>query len=91
MSDVMQRAHFVLPKRLIAAIDETVGPRKRTAFVEAAVEEKLRRERLTLALQKHAGFLKDVETPDWSTSEASAEWVRRIRERDDEERNAFHR
>ncbi len=77
-----RRAHVVMPVELIEEIDAQVGPRKRSRFVQEAVEEKLRRQRLQTSLAEMAGSLADVDTPGWETPEAAVEWVRALRRGD---------
>jgi metal-responsive CopG/Arc/MetJ family transcriptional regulator len=57
MTDETIRTHIVFPKELVDAVDRLVGPRKRSAFLVQAVEEKIDRERLGRALATTAGFL----------------------------------
>jgi hypothetical protein len=71
-----------MPVELIEEIDAQVGPRKRSRFVQEAVEEKLRRQRLQTSLAEMAGSLADVDIPGWETPEAAAEWVRALRRGD---------
>jgi hypothetical protein len=71
-----RRAHIVMPAELVEEIDARVGPRKRSQFVQEAVEEKLRRQRLQASLAEMAGSLADFDIPGWETSEAAVEWVR---------------
>ena len=77
-----RRAHIVMPAELVEEIDAQVGPRRRSRFVQEAVEEKLRRQRLQASLTEMAGSLADVDIPGWVTSEAAAEWVRALRRGD---------
>jgi hypothetical protein len=77
-----RRAHIVMPAELVEKIDAQVGPRKRSRFVQEAVEEKLRRQRLHASLAEMAGSLTDVDIPGWETPEAAAEWVRALRRGD---------
>ena len=74
-----RRAHIVMPVELVDEIDAQVGPRKRSRFVQEAVEEKLRRQRMLDSLDEMAGSLADVDIPGWETPEAAAEWVRALR------------
>jgi Arc/MetJ-type ribon-helix-helix transcriptional regulator len=73
------RTHVVLPAELVHQIDELVGKRKRSAFIEDAVEERIKRERLRKALATTAGMLKDDYPPEWETPEKTREWLREIR------------
>ena len=77
-----RRAHIVMPVELVEEIDAQVGPRKRSQFVQEAVKEKLRRQRLQTSLAEMAGSLADVDIPGWETPEAAAEWVRALRRGD---------
>jgi hypothetical protein len=70
---------FVALAKLIAEIDAQVGSRNRNQFIQEAVEEKLRRQRLKASLAEMAGSLADVDIPGWEASEAAAEWVRALR------------
>ncbi|MGH2617603.1 MAG: hypothetical protein ACRDJC_20410 [Thermomicrobiales bacterium] len=76
------RAHVVMPKDLVDAVDGLVGQRKRSAFFVQAVAEKLERERLGRALAETAGFLADDAHPEWSTPEKVSAWVRELRSLD---------
>jgi hypothetical protein len=71
-----------MPAELVEEIDAQVGPRKRSRFVQEAVEEKLRRQRLQTSLAEMAGSLADVDIPGWETPEAAADWVRALRRGD---------
>ena len=77
-----RRAHIVMPAELVEEIDAQVGPRRRSRFVQEAVEEKLRRQRLQASLTEMAGSLADVDIPGWETPEGAAEWVRALRRGD---------
>ena len=77
-----RRAHIVMPAELVEEIDAQVGPRRRSRFVQEAVEEKLHRQRLQASLTEMAGSLADVDIPGWETPEAAAEWVRALRRGD---------
>ena len=73
------RTHVVLPAALLHRIDQLVGKRKRSAFIEEAVEERVKRERLRKALATTAAMLKDDYPPEWETPEKTREWLREIR------------
>ena len=77
------RAHVVLPRELVEAVDEVVGRRGRSRFFAEAAREKLARVRLARAARKAAGSLADVDVPGWETSESAEEWVRTTRRADD--------
>lgn len=79
MRDGTIRTHVVLPAELVRQIDHLVGKRKRSAFIEDAAEDRVRRERLRRALDKTAGVLKGKLPPEWETPETTRQWVRTIR------------
>lgn len=76
------RTHVVLPAELVRQIDELVGKRKRSAFIEDAVGERMKRERLRKALKATAGALKGKLPPEWEKPGGAAEWVHRSRQQD---------
>lgn len=78
------RTHIVLPRAVVEDIDRLVGHRKRGRFMTEAVQEKLRREKLTAALDAAAGVLDPADYPQWSTPEKISAWVRELRREDDE-------
>jgi hypothetical protein len=78
------RAHVLIPEDLLREVDALVGNRKRSEFFVEAAREKLDRLKLRKAAHRLAGFLKDADTPDWETPEATSEWVRRLRRESDE-------
>ena len=78
------RTHVILPDDLVEGVDKLVGKRKRSRFIEEAVLEKLKRERLGRALEEAAGMLRAEDYPEWSTPEKVSEWVRKSREADEE-------
>jgi Arc/MetJ-type ribon-helix-helix transcriptional regulator len=73
------RTHVVLPAELVRQIDELVGKRRRSAFIEDAVGERMKRERLRKALAATAGMLRDDYPPEWETPDTTREWLRKIR------------
>ena len=82
MADETVRTHVVFPKVLVDAVDRLVGPRKRSAFLVQAVEEKICRERLDRALTTTAGFLPEGTHPEWETPEQVSAWVHDLRSLD---------
>jgi hypothetical protein len=84
MVDLVVRTHVVFPKHVVDTVDELVGPRKRSAFIVQAVEEKLAHERLGRALELTRGFLDKDAHPEWATPEMTSAWVRELRAIDDE-------
>jgi hypothetical protein len=78
------RAHVVIPEELLREVDTLVGPRRRSEFFVDAAREKIARERLRIAAHDLAGSLKDEDTPDWDTPEATSAWVHSLRAENDE-------
>lgn len=78
------RAHIILPRAVVEDVDRLVGHRKRGRFMAEAVQEKLRREKVSAALDATAGILKDADIPEWETPEKTSAWVRELRREDDE-------
>jgi metal-responsive CopG/Arc/MetJ family transcriptional regulator len=78
------RIHVVLPDELVADVDQMVGKRQRSRFVEEAIREKLKRESRRAALHKAAGVLSPEDNPEWTTSDETYKWVRKSRQADDE-------
>jgi len=76
------RTHVILPDGLVEEIDNLVGKRRRSRFVEEAVAEKLKRTALLGALKETAGILLAEEHPEWETSEKVKTWVSESRHRD---------
>ncbi len=72
----MARTHVILADEVIAAIDERVGQRGRSRFLEEAAREKLERLELETAIRDGAGVLKARNYPHWRDQEAINEWVR---------------
>jgi len=80
----MVRTHVLLPKELVARIDQQVGPRRRSEFVAETLRKELDRShilRLALAARVEARRLGNGGgPPEWATSEGAAAWVRAQRE-----------
>lgn len=76
----MARTHVVLSDEVIAGIDERVGERGRSRFLEAAAREKLERLDLEVAIRDGAGVLKEKDYPQWHDQNAVNEWVRAQRQ-----------
>lgn len=73
------RTNLLLPEKLLEEVDRYAGPRGRSRFVAEALEAKVKRERLRLAIEQSAGVLKAEDYPHWATSEMVIEWVRELR------------
>jgi hypothetical protein len=91
------RTHILLPRPLVQEIDTLVGQRRRSRFVEEAIEEKLRRARQLRALQglQHGtDVLPADEYPHWAAPEKTSEWVHDLRREADvragQKVNGFH-
>ena len=78
------RMHVVLPDDLVRAVDALAGKGKRSRFVEEAVRDKLKKERLLSALKNSAGALSGEDYPHWDTPEQVASWVRELRRESDQ-------
>lgn len=80
----MVRTHVLLPKDLVARIDEQVGPRRRSEFVAETLRKELDRSHflsLALAARDEARRLGNKGgPPEWATSEGAAAWVRAQRQ-----------
>lgn len=76
------RAHIVLTEDIIKDVDRFAGKRRRSRFVEAAIREKLAREKLSRALAETAGVLSLSKYPEWETPEMTSRWVAARREED---------
>lgn len=80
MSSERRRAHVVMPSDLLQEIDSRVGQRKRSEFIQEAIEEKLGRLRRVEAFERVVGSVADGDIPEWETRESTAEWLRALRE-----------
>ena len=83
----MARTHVMLPDELIATLDRVIEKRKRSAFIEAAIRETLRRERQSRVLRETAGVIRASAPPEWTTPAGTSAWVHALRALE-EERNA---
>jgi metal-responsive CopG/Arc/MetJ family transcriptional regulator len=79
------RTHVVLPEELLEKVDTRIGKRRRSRFIQEAIEEKLAREDQGAAIRGLAGLLKPDEVPEyWNSSEKVSEWVHNLRHHPDE-------
>ncbi len=76
---VMARTHVVMSDEVLAAIDEVVGKRGRSRFLEEAAAEKLERLALTEAVEATAGIARGSAYSHWRDRDAAAMWVRKTR------------
>jgi hypothetical protein len=75
----MARTHVILSDEVIAAIDDRVGERGRSRFLEEAAREKLERLELEAAIRDGAGLLKEKDYPHWRDTSTVQAWVRTSR------------
>lgn len=68
-----------LPKDLVDLLDEVAGARNRSAFVEQAVRDHLRRERIRIAWEGVRGAWAGKGPPEWDEPDGVANWVRSLR------------
>jgi metal-responsive CopG/Arc/MetJ family transcriptional regulator len=87
LSYVTMRAHVILDDELVDEVDALAGRRRRSAFIEDAVREKLQRERQRASTDAAAGSLSSF-TPEWSEQESTA-WVERSRDLDNKRLEQF--
>lgn len=71
------RTTVTIPEELLALVDEYAGPRGRSAFVAAAIEQRVKRERLGRVIRETAGVLEGSAT--WRTPEDVTRWVDELR------------
>ena len=84
MSESVVRAHVLMPRETVEAIDRVVGRRGRSRFLVDAAEEKLRRVRLLEAADRVAGSISEDDAPWWRTPDDILAWARdQRRDRDD--------
>ena len=79
----MARTHVMLDDDVMEAIDQLVGQRGRSRFLEEAAREKLERLKLEKALASTAGILKEKEYPEFKDQASINEWVRAQRRTED--------
>lgn len=84
MAETTVRTHVMLSKDLLDAVDELVGPRKRSAYIAEAVEARVAHDRFGKALKEAVGILSAEDYPEWETPEKVSAWVRELRNEADE-------
>ena len=72
----MARTHVILADEVVVAIDQLVGQRGRSRFLEEAGREKLERLELEQALASTAEILKTKDYPEFEDQASINEWVR---------------
>lgn len=75
----MARTHVVMSDEVLSAIDEIVGQRGRSRFLEEAACEKLARLALADSLLETRGIARGPRYDHWSDRTSSADWVREVR------------
>jgi Arc/MetJ-type ribon-helix-helix transcriptional regulator len=78
VSSGRRRAHVVMSNDLLQQIDSRVGQRKRSEFIQEAIEEKLGRLRRVEAFERVVGAGADGDVPEWETRESTAEWLQTL-------------
>jgi metal-responsive CopG/Arc/MetJ family transcriptional regulator len=73
------RTHVIMSDDLLKAIDEVVGKRGRSRFLEEAAREKLERLALAEALETTAGIARGSGYRHWSDRRTAAAWVQGTR------------
>lgn len=75
----MARTHVVMTDEVLTAIDEVVGERGRSRFLEEAAREKLARLALADSLLETRGIARGRRYDHWRDRASSAAWVREAR------------
>lgn len=75
----MARAHVVMSDEVLDEVDERVGERGRSRFVEEAVREKLARLHLEEELRKTRGIARGKGYEHWRDRRSATAWVRKAR------------
>jgi predicted transcriptional regulator len=70
---------MTLPEDLLRDVDEIAGPRGRSAYIAEAVKQRVKRDRLRIAIENSAGSLVPAGGRPMTRDEVSA-WVRELRE-----------
>ncbi len=79
---MLMRTHVRLPQELVREVDAMVGARRRSRFVEEAIRNQLKREKMAVALRSTAGSLRG-DYPAWGSPEQVSAWVAERREEDE--------
>ncbi|MHB1533429.1 MAG: hypothetical protein ACYC1D_02255 [Acidimicrobiales bacterium] len=76
----MARTHVILGGDVVEAIDQLVGQRGHSRFLEEAAREKLECLKLEHALGSTAGILNSNDYPEFEDQTSINEWVRAQRQ-----------
>ena len=60
------RTHVFLSKETFDAVNRLVGKRKRSAFIDEAVQQKVRQATFLAALKETAGTIRDEDHPEFA-------------------------
>jgi hypothetical protein len=74
------KAHLVLPRDILEAVDQIAGKRRRSLFIAQATQEKLERERFLKVLDEVEGAWSDKNHPELKTSKDVERYVREKRQ-----------
>jgi len=85
----MIRTNVTLPAEIIREIDEVAGPRGRSAYVAAAVQARLRRDRVRTTLAETFGAAAGYSR--WKDPDQAYRWGRALREDQAREDRTSHR
>jgi hypothetical protein len=75
----MARTHVIMSDEVLKAIDEIVGKRGRSRFIEEAATEKLERLALTESIEATAGIARGNGYSHWRDGSSASAWVRGTR------------
>jgi hypothetical protein len=84
-----QRAHIVIPKKLVEQIDALVGPRGRSAFIVETAAAEVRKRELLAFLDSKEPVMRDEEHPELAAMGTVA-WLKKQREPDEERLLRLH-
>jgi metal-responsive CopG/Arc/MetJ family transcriptional regulator len=74
VSSQRRRVHVVMSTDLLREIDALVGRRRRSQFIQEAIEEKLNWLRRVEAFDRVVGSIPNSYVPEWETPELQADW-----------------
>lgn len=72
----MARTHVIVADEVLDEVDNLVGERGRSRFIEAAVREKLARLALHRAIDESSGIAHGKGYEHWKDERTTASWVR---------------